>query len=70
MSANNQIIISKSSFKVWHVDVDDADENGVQDKDLIGTGKDLVEAIEIAQKEENAMAEDGFPVEYGISFIS
>ena len=61
MSANNQILIKNNTFEVYDYDVD----CGLDKKhDLIGKGKSLKEAIEIAQKyqQENI-------VEYGIQFI-
>lgn len=62
MSANNQILVSKSTFKVYHIDVDNYDDYG--NKEELGQGKTLEEAMEIAQKEA-----DEWQVEYGIDFI-
>lgn len=59
MSANNQLIIDKRTFKVHHMDVSGC--GGYE----IGQGKDLDEAIEIAK---SFMEEE--IVEYGMDFIN
>lgn len=64
MSANNYILISKKSFKIWHRDAE------TEDGEQIGQGKSLENAVEIAenwcQQEENASP--FFQLEYGFWF--
>lgn len=62
MSSNDFIAISKKDFKVFHGDAD----CGFSEADLIGQGKNLEEAIEIAEK----FNEEGIGVEYGIQFFT
>jgi len=63
MSADNFLLIHKKTFEVF---------SGCASNEniwLIGKGKNLEDAIEIAEKYERDMIEDGGPpVEYGISF--
>jgi LDH2 family malate/lactate/ureidoglycolate dehydrogenase len=59
MSANNMITINKRSFEVMNVDA----ETGFGD--VVGKGKNMEDAIEIAEKE---MKES--EVEYGIHFVA
>lgn len=58
MSANNMITINKNTFVVKNVDA----ETGVGS--IVGKGKSLEEAVEIAEKE---MEQE--EVEYGIHFV-
>ena len=67
MSANNQIIINKKNFKVYHIDVD----CGLREDDLIDQGKDMDEAVEIYEnwKKEREEEYGWYEIEYGIRFI-
>jgi LDH2 family malate/lactate/ureidoglycolate dehydrogenase len=58
MSANNMITINKKTYEVQNVDAETGYGN------IVGKGKSLEEAIEIAEKE---MEEN--IVEYGIHFV-
>ena len=64
MSANNQIIIDKTTFKVYHNSCIDNDY-----KELIGKGKNLDEAVGIADKFIKEELGGGLYLEYGIRFI-
>lgn len=57
MSRNNIIYINKKTYKVYHQGCADNEDRG----ELIGQGKNLEEAVEIAENY------DIYP-EYGISF--
>jgi hypothetical protein len=59
MSANNMITINKKNFEVMNVDA----ETGWGGE--VGKGKNLEDAIEIAEKEM-----DQSEVEYGIHFVT
>jgi hypothetical protein len=61
MSANDVIYIDRSNFKVYYQGCADNNDKG----NLIGKGKTLDEAIDIAQK----YLGDGYTPEYGINFI-
>jgi len=63
MSANNAIFIKRKTNEVFYQGCAD---NGIKDMVLIGKGKNLCEAVDIAQ--EHIWDLDG-NVEYGISFI-
>ena len=60
MSANDFILISKSTFKIFHADMD-----GCYNYE-VAQGKDLADAIEKAEEWEK---EQMFNCEYGIKFI-
>jgi len=62
MSANNFILINRKTFEVKMCDADTG--NGY----LIGKGKDLESAADIAQDEIDKLNQEGFDVEYGIRF--
>lgn len=64
MSANNQILIDRKTFKIYHVDVDIYAERGYKGKP-IGRGKTFEESCDIA----NELLDEYEPVEYGIAFI-
>jgi len=63
MSANNIIYIKRKTFEVYYQGC--ADNSGLGNK--VGRGKNLEEAVDIAQKEINDC--EGV-VEYGINFIN
>lgn len=58
MSANNMITINKKTFVVMNVDAETEQGN------IVGKGKNLEDAIEMAEKE---MEKE--EVEYGIHFV-
>ncbi|MDD4987129.1 MAG: hypothetical protein PHQ43_15435 [Dehalococcoidales bacterium] len=62
MSANNAIYINKETFEVYYQPCVDNDDLG----ELVGVGKDLEDAVRIAQEQ---IEECGGMVEYGINFI-
>jgi len=68
MSADNYIFVDKKNFEVWHCIASELmpkkGRRGLekQKTSLIGRGKDLIEALEIAEK-----AND-WTIEYGIHF--
>ena len=65
MSADNYLLIHKKTFEVFD---GCASNNNIW---LIGKGKNLEDAIEIAQKFEEDMIKDGGPpLEYGIHFTT
>ena len=68
MSANNRIIIDRETFKVYYDPCVDKPSKLNKD-DLIGQGKDLEEAVDIAQKYIREELVDGFYLEYGVDFI-
>ena len=70
MSSNDILIISKSTFKVYHCDFDYLADTGDKGRP-IGQGKSLEEAIKIAENWGRQDAEDGGygGSEYGINFI-
>ena len=61
MSANNAIYIKKKTFEVFYQDCDDNEGPG----ELIGKGKNLEDAIKIAEKQ---IKELEGSLEYGIWF--
>lgn len=61
MSADNCLLINKKTFEVKMTQGEESYEEGY----LIGTGKSLEEAVDIAQKYEEEEI-----VEYGIHFIN
>jgi len=61
MSANNIIYVDRKTFKVYLKGCVDNPGHG----DLMGRGKTLEEAIDIAEK-----LEEEYMVEYGINFIN
>ncbi len=62
MSANNAIYINKKNYRVYYQGC--ADNSGYGE--LVGQGKDLEEAVDIASQHIDDM--DGY-LEYGITFI-
>ena len=67
MSANNAIFINKKNFKVYEHGCMD---NPFEEKTayLIGKGKNLAEAISIAEKYTDDTENEGSYIEYGIHF--
>ena len=65
MSANNGILIDNETFKVYYQGCWD---NGMNNAEKIGTGKNLDDAYKIAKKWLND-DELGFDLEYGIQII-
>ena len=67
MSADDYIYLDKKTNEVWHctascvTDLKRKDDIEKQKFSLVGKGKDLVEALEIAEKA------DTYEIEYGIS---
>ena len=63
MSSDDSIIISKSTFKIYYIQLS---QEGFGEEDVIGQCKSLEEAIKFA---EDWQEKDGMYVEYGIRFI-
>jgi len=63
MSANNEIIISRKTFKVYYNPCVDNDE-----LELVGKGKSLEEAVGIAKRYIDDELGGGLYLEFGIRF--
>jgi len=66
MSANNQVVISKRMYD-WVVELVDADTGDAYEH--IGKTDNLEQAVDMANKYMDECADDGYPVEYGLSII-
>lgn len=61
MSSNNYILIKKDN-SVWHLDAE------TNEGEMIGQGKTLKQAAEIAGKFTKEMEKEGIDIEYGVRF--
>ena len=69
MSADNYLYINKKTYEVWScVASRISDDINDQKTVLVGKGKDLPDAIKIAEEYEQELMEKGLYVEYGIRF--
>ena len=64
MSADNYILIDRKTFEVYEGCA------STDHKSLIGKGKNLEEAVDIAQKYRVEVEIDGSYIEYGINFTN
>ena len=65
ISANNQILVDRKTFKIYHVDVDCYADRRYRGKP-IGRGKTFEEAVDMA----NDFLTEYEPVEYSIATIN